>query len=392
MAAKHVVWLLCSAAALVALAGLPSCDDRPSRATVPKSQFSRNGLELRGATVASTASLNHSAISRASTELLGASPLQGPAGFPQRGLLFPSGQRHASVSDLQWDLAIAGTPTAASEALQWSLYCITAYTAQPNSSTANNVDGRALYPMPLQWPEKVRQAEAKYYQFVAAAMARGERIDDAAYRAALPRVESLQAVELPPDQAAYRLALLAAADGECGKEWSGKWRDELVKSTKAGGSALGEFLRARHPATLVDTSPDRDAANAAYRSALERALREDDLPALQIWALFTTRVEVDWAARGVDIGSLSNMELAGGRLALQLALCDYAVDCSANGFAARSACVHYGACLGDSLDVRLRNALVRDELPATLLHDLAREIRAALSAGNLERFGLHRRF
>ena len=99
--------------------------------------------------------------------------------------------------------------------------------------------------MPLQWPEKVRQAEAKYYQFVAAAMARGERIDDAAYRAALPRVESPQAVELPPDQAAYRLALLAAADGECGKEWSGKWRDELVKSTKAGGSALGEFLRAR---------------------------------------------------------------------------------------------------------------------------------------------------
>lgn len=308
-------------------------------------------------------------------------------GLAPRGLGLIVVGRHATLRDLQWDVAAAGTPAAVAEALQWSIYCMAVQTLQISGPT-----GATIYPTPLVWPEKVRQAQARYYSLVAEARSRGEQLDTAAHQASLSFDELPHAVALSPEQAAHRSALLAAADDECRSQHTEDWRRGLLNTVKADGSSLGQLLSARHPGSRIESDADRDRANAAYRDALDRALRERDVPALQVWALFNTRVDVDWAGRGVENPGLSTLQFAGGRLALQIALCDIAVDCGADGFAARVVCLDHGACQGDSLGARLRAALVRDGLSENLFDELAREIRTAIDAGELERFGLHRRF
>ena len=307
--------------------------------------------------------------------------------WPDQKLPFTTRSRHGSVRDLQWDAAIAGSPVAAAEAMQWSLYCMSTYTARPTASGAESI-----YPMPMRWPDKVRAAVSRYFREAAAARARGEQLDEAAYQASLAPDELARPVVLSPEQAANRLSLMETAQSECEGPGVGAWRAALIKSVKAGGSPLADLLNARQQTVRPESDDDRRKANAVYREAIERAIREGDLPALQTWAHFTSNVEVDWGGRGIDGWELSALHMGGGRLALQLALCDIAVDCSADGFAARSVCIDYGACSGATLSARLRQALSRDGLAPDVLDTVAAEIRDSIESGNLEKFNLHRRF
>ena len=307
--------------------------------------------------------------------------------WPEQKLPFTTRARHLSVRDLQWDAAIAGSPAAAAEALQWSLYCMSTYMARPTASGAESI-----YPIPMRWPDKVLAAVSWYYREAAAARARGEQLDEAAYQASLSPDEVARPVALSPEQAAYRFSLMEAAQSECAGPGVGAWREALLKSVKAGGSPLADLLNARQPTVRPESDDDRRKTNAIYREAIERAIREGDLPALQTWARFTSNVEVDWGGRGIDGWELSALHMDGGRLALQLALCDIAVDCSADGFAARSVCMDYGACNGATLSARLRQALGRDGLAPDVLDTAAAEIRDSIESGNLEKFNLHRRF
>ena len=67
----------------------------------------------------------------------------------------------------------------------------------------------------------------------------------------------------------------------------------------------------------VESSDDRLKANAIYREAIERAIREIDLPAHSNGAQFTSNVEVDWGGHELIL-ELSALHMGGGRLALQL--------------------------------------------------------------------------
>lgn len=298
-------------------------------------------------------------------------------------------KRHRSVAELERASELAATPAAAAEALQWSLYCMSVWTS---GQLAEN--SASPFPMPLRFPDKVVRAEERLYRRGKEAEASGTRIDPERLRteheASLTEDERARAVQLPPAQAKSRQALIEASRAECGSG-SSAWRTQLLATTRAGGSALGELLRARQQNFQTDCPGERATAEATYSAAVERAIRERDAPALAVLASTAMRVDVDWAGRGADVYPLSPLYFFGGRAALQLALCDIAIDCETDGFASRAACIDYGACDGDSLAERWRNALRRDGLPANLFDEVASDLRGAVERGDVSQFGLNRR-
>jgi hypothetical protein len=298
-----------------------------------------------------------------------------------RGLNISAGR---SLRQLEDDADFLGDPRATGKLLLWRVYCMS--TPLMYQETQNIP---SMFPFPLRVSDKVAKAQLRMLNDEDVEKRFGkdyQAIRDYWERTLAPD-EKFRAASLDAESKVYRQALISNGVSDCegfGDKTRQKKQQERIRLLLESNTEIGALQRAR-------PLPD-ELREDAREKAIQAILASRDLTALEFMALTEghyRRIERITFESETDFFQPINMVI--GRETLVLALCGLGIDCSPESYWSRTACLDYGACAGETLAERWRNALRRDGLPEDLFDKEAEVARDAIVRGDYDALGLRRR-
>ncbi len=248
----------------------------------------------------------------------------------------------------------------------------------------------SMLPFPLRVSDKVAKAQLRMvhdYDDVKKRFGTDYQAITDYWERTLAPDEKFHAAPLDAESQTQRQALIANASADCDGYYDKTRREtqqKRMQRLRESNTELGALLRSRQ-------LPDELRENAREK-AIEAILISRDLTALEFVALTeasSRRIDRLPFENETDFFQPINMTI--GRDTLVLALCELGVDCGPNSYWSRTACLDYGACVGETLAERWRHALRRDGLPEDLFDKEAETARDAIVRGDYDALGLRRR-
>jgi hypothetical protein len=316
-------------------------------------------------------------------------------GFSQsllRGEIFAPNVARQSVREILSAPTRVISPEAAVELVRWRIYCGTIELHKQQLSPGIE----PIYPMPMAYSPRVSAAQERMVENYNAF---SQRFGDdhaaiaAAQRATMADDEIPRPAKLTRSSETERAALIDRAGQEC--SWLndkslGEGPRAPLAAVRQGPSPLGEYLRARSlPAAEGDEHAKAQRLHALDAS-LARVFETGDWAAMTLVALQASPA-INWSEFGAGESSdFQPYQMIGGKAAAALALCNLGDYCGADSYWARTACLDYGACDGESLSERWQNALARDGLPSNMFDRAAASLTTAFTDGNADALGVRR--
>jgi hypothetical protein len=288
-----------------------------------------------------------------------------------------------SLRQLTDDAELLGDTRVAGKLLLWSMYCSSMVVYRDTGKISS------IYPLPLRVSDRVANAQLRMLNDEDVNKRFGTDYQAAAdyWERTLAPDEKFRAATLDSENWAHRRTLLANASTDC-EGFHDKTRQENQRTKmqllRTSSTELGELVRARQ-------LPDELRENGREK-AIQAVLTSRDLTALEFVALtegHSRHMERFPLENETDFFQPINMVM--GRETFVLALCDLGIDCGPDSYWSRTACLDYGACVGETLAERWRNALRRERLHDDLLDKEAKATRDAIVRGDYDALGFRRR-
>jgi hypothetical protein len=288
-----------------------------------------------------------------------------------------------SLRQLTDDAELLGDARVAGKLMLWSMYCSSMVLYRETEKIPS------VFPLPLRVSDKVANAQLRMLNDEDVKKRFGSDYQAATdyWERTLAPDEKFRAATLDAENKTYRQDMLSNAEKDCDGHRD-KTRQEnqqnRLRLLRESNTEFGELLRSRQ-------LPEELRQNGREK-AIQAILTSRDLSALEFVALtegHSRHMERFPLANETDFFQPINMVV--GRETLVLALCDLGIDCGPDSYWSRTACLDYGACAGETLAERWRNALRRDGLAEDLLDKEADATRDAIVRGDYDALGFRRR-